>query len=125
MLNFSVGAKNMVSMCKTAVVKKVITSRLFIRNAKMENVVEELKDSGFQVVYLEDLRNKISLWEKINAYLRYKIKRVPHQAGGNKKAVILFTSGSEGAPKAVVLSHGCHRNHKRHRHHIQCTADVP
>lgn len=105
MLNFSVGAKNMVSMCKTAVVKKVITSRLFIRNAKMENVVEELKDSGFQVVYLEDLRNKISLWEKINAYLRYKIKRVPHQAGGNKKAVILFTSGSEGAPKAVVLSH--------------------
>lgn len=30
----------------------------------MENVVEELKDSGFQVVYLEDLRNKISLWEK-------------------------------------------------------------
>ncbi len=71
----------------------------------MENVVEELKDSGFQVVYLEDLRNKISLWEKINAYLRYKIKRVPHQAGGNKKAVILFTSGSEGAPKAVVLSH--------------------
>ena len=92
-------------MCKTAVVKKVITSRLFIRNAKMENVVEELKDSGFQVVYLEDLRNKISLWEKINAYLRYKIKRVPHQAGGNKKAVILFTSGSEGAPKAVVLSH--------------------
>lgn len=85
MLNFSVGAKNMVSMCKTAVVKKVITSRLFIRNAKMENVVEELKDSGFQVVYLEDLRNKISLWEKINAYLRYKIKRVPHQAGGNKR----------------------------------------
>lgn len=105
MLNFSVGAKNMVSMCKTAVVKKVITSRLFIRNAKMENVAEELKSSGFQVVYLEDLRNKISLWEKINAYLRYKIKRVPHQAGGNKKAVILFTSGSEGAPKAVVLSH--------------------
>ena len=71
----------------------------------MENVAEELKSSGFQVVYLEDLRNKISLWEKINAYLRYKIKRVPHQAGGNKKAVILFTSGSEGAPKAVVLSH--------------------
>lgn len=45
MLNFSVGAKNMVSMCKTAVVKKVITSRLFIRNAKMENVAEELKSA--------------------------------------------------------------------------------
>ena len=105
MLNFSVGAANMVSMCKTAVVKKVITSRLFIKNAKMENVAEALEKVGFQVVYLEDLRKEIGLWDKINAYLRYKIKRVPHKKSGNKKAVILFTSGSEGAPKAVVLTH--------------------
>ena len=105
MLNFSVGAANMVSMCKTAVVKLVITSRMFIKNAKMENVVEALNEGGFKVVFLEDLRKEIGLWDKINAYLRYKIKRVPHKKGGNKKAVILFTSGSEGAPKAVVLTH--------------------
>ena len=42
MLNFSVGAKNMVSMCQTATCKLVITSHMFIRNAKMEPVIDEL-----------------------------------------------------------------------------------
>lgn len=105
MLNFSVGAQNMVSMCNTAQVKIVITSLTFIKTAKLESTAEVMKANGFNVVYLESLRKDIGLWEKINAYLRYKIKRVPHKDGGGKKAVILFTSGSEGAPKAVVLSH--------------------
>ena len=105
MLNFSVGAQNMVSMCNTAQVKIVITSLTFIKTAKLESTAEVMKANGFNIVYLESLRKDIGLWEKINAYLRYKIKRVPHKDGGSKKAVILFTSGSEGAPKAVVLSH--------------------
>lgn len=105
MLNFSVGAQNMVSMCNTAQVKIVITSLTFIKTAKLESTAEVMKANGFNIVYLESLRKDIGLWEKINAYLRYKIKRVPHKDGGSKKAAILFTSGSEGAPKAVVLSH--------------------
>ena len=93
MLNFSMGAKYMLSMCNTAQVKKVITSQAFIKTAKMEDVIAEIEKSGIKVFYLEKLAKEISLWEKVNAFLRYKIKRVPHKRGGSRKAVILFTSG--------------------------------
>ena len=76
----------MASMCKTAQVKKVITSLTFIKNAKLESVIDVLKAQGYEIVYLERLAKEIGLWSKINAFLRYKIKRVPHRDGGNKKS---------------------------------------
>lgn len=107
MLNFSTGAKNAVSACRTAQLKHVYTSRLFILSAKLEPLVEAMQAAGVSVHYLEDIAKTISLVDKLEGLLRawFSFRQASRQADPDNAAVILFTSGSEGTPKGVVLSH--------------------
>ena len=105
MLNFTSGIANMRSALKTALVTKVVTARAFIEKAELGPLVEALSQD-VEILYLEDIRENLSLKDKLAAVIGpiapWLLRARPSY---KTTGVILFTSGTEGAPKGVALSH--------------------
>ncbi|MDG4883784.1 AMP-binding protein [Mesorhizobium sp. WSM4884] len=103
MINYTAGPASVTAAIRTAVIRTVISSRGFIEKAGIDDIVAAVEAGGARMLWLEDVRESVTTLDKVAAALFWRVPLQRQQA--SKPAVILFTSGSEGTPKAVVLSH--------------------
>jgi acyl-[acyl-carrier-protein]-phospholipid O-acyltransferase / long-chain-fatty-acid--[acyl-carrier-protein] ligase len=102
MINFTSGPQNVLAACKAAKIEVVLTSRAFVEKGHLEPIIKAI-EPVVRVIYLEDVRASITTRDKFKGILQGKKPQVVSDP--NAPAAVLFTSGSEGTPKGVVLSH--------------------
>ncbi|GLQ21758.1 AMP-binding protein [Algimonas porphyrae] len=105
MLNFTAGIQNLRAAAETAPLKTIVTAHKFVELAGLSSLVSELSEFA-DILYLEDMREEIGLSGKVRAVLGPVFPKffLP-AASPDETAIVLFTSGTEGNPKGVALTH--------------------
>jgi acyl-[acyl-carrier-protein]-phospholipid O-acyltransferase/long-chain-fatty-acid--[acyl-carrier-protein] ligase len=107
-LNYTVGKSGLEAAVRLAGLRTIVTSRVFVEKAKLE------LPEGPSIIWLEDVARTIGTGQKLVASLLalFAPDRLIERACGQSTpltmdnlATIIFSSGSTGEPKGVMLSH--------------------
>lgn len=106
-LNYSSGADTMLKCSEVCKIKTIITSKTFIGRIRLD--IEKFESRGISIIYVEEIRQRVTEMEKTEVFIRslFALPELKNTNASlaNTTAVILFTSGSEGIPKGVELTH--------------------
>lgn len=100
-INYTAGKENILSSCVASDVKMLITSKVMIEKAKLDDVIDYLKNNSITIIYTEDLLANLTLTDKLTIGFN-NIFTINETSDINSQVVVLFTSGSESKPKAVI-----------------------
>jgi long-chain-fatty-acid--[acyl-carrier-protein] ligase len=103
LLNWTTGPANLAHAARVMNLTHVVTSRAFLNRSGV-------RVEGVETILVEDLRKSVSRLELLRTFLQIRwlpgsVRRRMVPASPDQPAVVLFTSGSEKAPKAVPLTH--------------------
>ena len=111
-LNFTAGKKALQSAADQAEVKSIYTSRKFLDKMLERGMDLESFFPNSNLLMLEDIREEISTLSRVATLLKAILlpanilrKSYFKEVSMNDTAAILFSSGSEGSPKGVELTH--------------------